>query len=147
MNLTTSLTGASMLELEVLISELLSINGFASTTISKREISTLHSKYHITSIHITRQDLHCATTNKPLHHQTCSINCGIMRWNLEPLKWSGFPLLPTPFSPADGPTTSEPCVQYNVARGRSRSQEVSPVLSARKFSATGLLTRKRLTRR
>ena len=72
MTLTTSLTRASVLELEVLISKLLSINGFASTAISESEISTLHTAN--TSLHaFTRQGkdyIILQLKNKLDHHQT-----------------------------------------------------------------------------
>ena len=88
---------ARVLELEVLVGELLAVDRLAASAVAIREISSLRTD--------ARAKIGAVRWCHPRGEwgggcaRTCSMKLGMMRWKEEPLKWSGLPDLPLPFSP------------------------------------------------
>lgn len=77
-------------QLEVLVSKLLPVDGLAARPVVVCEVATLKWVGGPSCVEMMRYV--CV-------RGTCSMKFGMTRWNIEPLKWSGLPLLPMPFSP------------------------------------------------
>jgi hypothetical protein len=84
----------------------------------------------------SRAEAACSAARQKIH--TCSMNCGMILWKVEPLKCNGLPFLPMPFSPAQSLHVSLPR-RCSYSASSSLLAALSPVYTCQAVAQRTLL--------